>query len=277
MLYTLFFIVKVIGILLLSIIGLLLSLLAVVLLVPIRYKSAGSYYKTPLAEFSISWLFAILSIKIKIAGSNRTFSFQLFGRDFPKKKKRKKKKAKRDTETITTKETPKTSEETVQVPDKRPAAENQKEQGSASNDSLIRKIFIKLKYTFFKICDRLKAIRKSLISFTEFFNKEENKKTISLIKKELFVILKHIKPKKLRLKMRFGFEDPSYTGMFLGCLAVAKPLYQNNIQLIPDFENSVVEGEYTIKGRIYGIILLYVFIRLFLDKNLRRLVKQFMG
>lgn len=281
MLHVLFLILKIIGIFLAGILGIFLFLLLVVLFVPVRYKSEGSYYKTPLVNISLNWLLHIISIRVIIDSSGSKFTFKFFGIDpskikrISKKPNTSKKRKMKSIEKDAAKTKPKIPAERVKTPKETKAADEKQE--FPQKQGFIKRILQKFKYTFIKFCDKLKALKKSFVTFIEFIKDEENKKTIKFIKKELFVILKHIKPKILKLNVRFGFNDPSNTGILLGILSMLRFLYKKNIQLVPDFENAIVEGEYSIRGRIYGITMLVRFIKLYFDKNLRRLVKQFMG
>ena len=105
MLHILLFILKIIGILLLSILGLILLILALVLLVPVRYR-AGLQMRT-IAEYSAdgkaSWLLGLICLTGGYDGEQVKLDIRIFGHSLlhkkPKKQKKKRKKPpKRPTE-----------------------------------------------------------------------------------------------------------------------------------------------------------------------------------
>ena len=64
MLHIILFLLKIIGCILLTILGLILILLLIVLFVPIRYDVSGSYYNTPVFMGKVSWLFGAVKATI---------------------------------------------------------------------------------------------------------------------------------------------------------------------------------------------------------------------
>ena len=59
-------------------------------------------------------------------------------------------------------------------------------------------------------------------------------------------------------------------------LGMSIPLHKNCIQVSPAFENeeSFLEGEINMKGRIYGIVLLRTGIRIYFNKNIKHIINQ---
>ena len=99
MLHILLFILKIIGILLLSILGLILLILALVLLVPVRYR-AGLQMRT-IAEYSAdgkaSWLLGLICLTGGYDGEQVKLDIRIFGHSLlhkkPKKQKKRRKKS----------------------------------------------------------------------------------------------------------------------------------------------------------------------------------------
>ena len=94
MLHILLFILKIIGILLLSILGLILLILALVLLVPVRYR-AGLRMRT-IADYSadgkVSWLFGLICLTGGYDGEQVKLDIRIFGHSLLHKKPEKQKK-----------------------------------------------------------------------------------------------------------------------------------------------------------------------------------------
>ncbi len=93
MLAGLLFMLKCLGILILSIVLLVLAAFFLVLFSPIRYRLQGVYRKNLAGSFSVSWLFGILKVKgEKPAAEEMKTEIRLFGQPLGKKKKKKKRK-----------------------------------------------------------------------------------------------------------------------------------------------------------------------------------------
>lgn len=132
----------------------------------------------------------------------------------------------------------------------------------------------KIRVTFQKICAKLKEIKLKKDQLLEFINKEENRQTFRLIRRQVIRLLKHILPRKLQGMVRFGFDDPYTTGQVLTYISPFYGFYARHLQLIPVFEGKALEGSVKLKGRIRIGTILVIGVRVLLDKNFRRILKQ---
>jgi predicted DNA-binding protein (MmcQ/YjbR family) len=108
-----------------------------------------------------------------------------------------------------------------------------------------------------------------------FLDNEDNRKTLRLLKRQGFRLVRHVFPHRLRGEIRFGFDDPYTTGQILTWISPFYGLYAGKINLIPVFEEKALDGELSLKGRIrLGTILILV-VRVLLNKNFRRLLREF--
>lgn len=157
---------------------------------------------------------------------------------------------------------------------------------SSQREGFFRRIRAKLKTVlqriraFFK---KLKNIRQTFAHIMKkakwwmgFLRSEEMKEAFGLIKEQCTGLLKHIFPTRISGNAAFGCEDPAVTGMIIAVLGMSIPLHKNCIQVSPDFENeeSFLEGEVNMKGRIYGIVLLRTGIRIYFNKNIKHIINQ---
>ena len=94
--------------------------------------------------------------------------------------------------------------------------------------------------------------------FSEMLQDEENRELVHFLWEQLKRLLQKSRPKKYRFRVRYGFEDSETTGWLAVRLAVLYGLLGLDIELIPDFEESVFEGECMIKGkiRLVGILMI---------------------
>jgi hypothetical protein len=108
----------------------------------------------------------------------------------------------------------------------------------------------------------LKKIKNSNIK--SFINIYELKDLIIAFK----TIWKNIKPCRIIIKSRIGFEDPMYTGIFFALInqTVYMPK-EFEIKLIPIFNESIIEGSIDIKGKIWIIGILTAVIQLLVKKH----------
>ena len=288
-------ILKWLGILLLVLLGLVLTVLLAVLFVPVRYEAEGSFRGELLAKGQISWLWRLFSIQAVYDGDT-----EVSLRIFVVKPGRKKETAERTEKT----ETPdpvvtgsgKRPEEEVPVYESRPKAEvpaSEKHQGTeegikekvpaagtknAKNGQKKKRVrqslFQKIKVTFQRICGKLKTAEERWQKLMEFLEKEENKNTFRLLKRQVIRFFKHVLPGKVSGTVRFGFEDPYTTGRILTYISPFYGWYGRTIQVIPVFDEQVLDGELSLKGRIRIATLLFIGFQVWRDKNFRTLLKR---
>lgn len=145
----------------------------------------------------------------------------------------------------------------------------------------IKTIFQRIKDIFIKIREGLQAIRNIFSNIKakihlikEFLAIEDNRKGIGRVYAGLKKTLKHILPYKVKGVVRIGLDDPCSTGYLLGALSMAYPIYADKIQIIPDFQEEVLEGQVDAKGRIRAFTLLIIGIKLILNDNFKTLLKN---
>ena len=126
-----------------------------------------------------------------------------------------------------------------------------------------------------EIKNKLANGRQSFERMREIFTNEENREVFRLLVSRGRKLFRHVRPKKIKGKLQFGFSDPYRTGQVLTAVSPFYGLYAKELELIPDFEHEVLKGEISVKGRIRMGVVLWTGIRLFLNKNFRRLLKRF--
>lgn len=120
------------------------------------------------------------------------------------------------------------------------------------------------------ILDRFKGIRQEA-------SDERNHQAISHLWKELCYLLTHLKPKYVKAEISFSTGDPALTGEVTGALSLFPLIYRYDAHIYPDFlsEEFYIKGSLKMKGHITVFHLLIILIRLFFDKNVRRLYNKF--
>lgn len=290
-------ILKVIGIILLFILGILLLVIGVVLFIPIVYQCKASYDEQLTAKGKISWLFQLISFQfsfqdgefnqqirifIKLKNKDETESNEgamgqegntgQVGLEQPEAAARpmttqpqkvhtiaqeKQQVQERVKPPITSKELEKVSEER-----KRQMAPLKK----IKDIKEVKKITIKPVKR--KLPDILEKLRK-------IYYHPQRRYALHRLKSLLDKLWKHIKPKKLIVEAEFGLEDPSETGLWLGRIYSIKYLVDPDLKIFiqGNFDEAMFQGKGYIKGRIYGFYLLYIVIKCLRDKKLMSFVK----
>ena len=244
-------ILKILGIILLCIIGLLLLLLILVLVVPIRYRVEGAFTEEQkFAKGKVRWMFfrvlghfdkdeGLLG-EVKVAW----FTVKRFERKFGK-----------DEEVQVIEEAGgQTLEEAIQELEEKEAAEEQKkaevtkpaEAGKKADtggvppdqpkapeiDMTVGKDAPEEKKApgeevIDKIEDKWDKMNRKMSHLQQFWERPATQRTWERLKKILGKWMKHLKPTKAKVDMHFGFTSPATTGSMLGYMARFYPLYGN--------------------------------------------------
>lgn len=284
-------ILKIIGIVLLCILGLILTAIIVVLFVPVRYKIIADsdinevnkdYHVT--AKFS--WLLCLVRGRYNYPSEDglivKVGPFTVYGAE--KKEKPPKKKKKKDKETeMSVKEDASTSDSSKEEIIEKEIEDNSTEKediyiGSVKRKTLKEKII----YTWQKICDKInkvftkiKYILANIKKYIGIIQTVEFKEAFELCKGSLARLFRMIKPRKLKISGKVGMTSPDQTGYVCAAIGVISPFFKKQIHVIPDFDNFVIKGNVLIKGRIYIFVVLIVGIKVFFDKNIRKVVEMF--
>lgn len=122
-------------------------------------------------------------------------------------------------------------------------------------------------YTISKACDKIDLIQDTLESPTF-------ERAYKCARKDLFLILRHVMPKKVSADILLGLGDPATTAQVLAAVNVASAFIDYDIELEPDFDNKVVEADMDIKGRIALWRLVLSAARVYFNKDIRKVWKR---
>ena len=281
-----FTILKVIGIILLVVLALILTALLCVLFVPVKYRAVGSFENTDIrAKAHVSWLFHLFALHIEYADETDGYIRLAFVKrklfddaDSDYENDEKAAEASDDDvmdEAAKTETEDKVSENTGDEP-KISADENQhiKQQTKLTHQKTYKKRNKKSHKKQFK--EKSEKIKTGIGKLKREYGDERNKAAFSHLKKELFIILKRICPRRLKLTMVYSTGSPDTTGILLGILACFPVGYTNRWRITPDFEseNPYAKGSFDIKGHVIVISILAATLRILFDKNCRRLYNK---
>lgn len=108
----------------------------------------------------------------------------------------------------------------------------------------------------------------------ELWEKKSTQIAIDRLKKYISKLCKHISPRKKKINVRIGFEDPSQTGYFLAGLGVVYGVLGNMLNVNPNFEEEECKIDCVFSGRMNLLTLGIFFIRIVKDKAIKRLLKN---
>ena len=308
-----FTILKVIGIILLVVLALILTALFCVLFVPVKYRAVGSFDNTDIrAKAHASWLFHLFALHIEYAQETDGYIRLAFVKrklfddadsDYENDEKAAEASddnvmydaAKTETEDKVSENTGDESkipaDESEHITDEQAedectarthneyrsvTDENQhiKQQTKPTHQKTYKKPHKKSHKKQFK--DKSEKIKNCIYKLKREYSDERNKAAFSHLKKELFIILKRICPRRLKLTMVYSTGSPDTTGISLGVLACFPVGYTNRWRITPDFEseNPYAKGSFDIKGHVIVISILAATLRILFDKNCRRLYNR---
>ena len=126
----------------------------------------------------------------------------------------------------------------------------------------------KLENFFTKLREKKEAV-------LAFYYEEHNHQWFAAFWHRLKKLLLKILPRADRLYLHFGFEDPATTGQVLGGLSILYPICGEKMELCPEFNEEILEGEVKCHGRIRPVSLVIFAVKSFLNKQFFSMVKQF--
>lgn len=310
-----FTILKVIGIILLVVLALILAVVLCVLFVPVKYRAVGSFDNTDIrVKAHVSWILHLFALHIEYAREADGYIrlafvkkklFEDSDSDYEEYEEESdyendeydEKPAESDSgadnyETLyidsmddDAKEEDKVSENTgnkpeIPVDESEHITDEQTEDESAAQThqktykKRDKKLHKKSHKKQFK--DKSEKIKTGIDKLKREYSDERNKAAFSHLKKELFIILKRICPRRLRLTMVYSTGSPDTTGISLGILACFPVGYTNRWRITPDFESEkpYAKGSFDIKGHVIVISILAATLRILFDKNCRRLYNR---
>lgn len=294
MLSVVLLILKIIGIILLSVIGLILLLCLFLLLVPLKYQINGEVHnnlESIKASADAKWLLGMAKGDICYEGAEIAWKanflwWKISSEDEeeaevqevpvekPKVQEVKKEELKKVQEVPTEKSTTQKVSEEKKTTTKKQHKKQQKKRRESSKNQKKTKDKFNLTRTIREFCDKIKEIIKKKEKVMEFFYDSGNQHTIQKLKVECVYLWRYLKPRIFKIIGKIGFEDPATTGKVLGVLGVLYSIYGNNIEVEPNFEEPIYDGEVYIAGKTRLCFFAKTAVVLLLDKQVMRSINN---
>ena len=120
--------------------------------------------------------------------------------------------------------------------------------------------------------DQWNKIKKYIKYYWKVLNHPSVKPTLKLFWDLMIKMMKHVWPRKWRLKIKYGDEDPYLTGKVHGYICMARGLFGREIDFTPVWDENIFEFDGYVKGRIQLIVFLMFAFKIFANRHLRKLV-----
>ena len=295
MLHFFLLILKIIGWMLLAILGILVLLVCVVLFVPVRYELEGKCngtIETLNVKFRFSFLLHFLAGTVCYSEEKSTWNLRIawkhFGnadtelRETPIKRSIESESSVNETKNkeINIPEKTIKNEGTVskdvsnkgtrKVTDKAPDQTGEVKKTVPKKESILDKI----EYKYKKIRDKLREIIRKKEKVLGFLTNEIHQAAFLKVVSELKRLLLRLRPQKIVGEIEFGFDDPAWTGQALAGISILYPYFADCFQVIPDFEEKKLRGQIEIKGKITAKNFVALGLHVILDKNVRMTLRH---
>lgn len=274
-------IITLIGIILLVILGLILVLLLLVLFFPVSYRVQGKKdAETLRIAVRLDWLFGLIRGRYLYPNPGKVVVKLLWFTLYDSSAEaieiqtpQQEQKSYQDNSSLEMTESTKGTEamtDSAQNTEKDRAMDSEAEQEKGLKGFITAK-YEKIKYTISKIYDNIKHIWDNITFYRDLFQEEETKALLMHGIERLRKIFKNIRPRKLRGNVLFGTGSPDTTGYILAVCGIFSPMYGGNINITPNFEQTVLLGDFYIAGHITIFQVAFHSLMLIFDKRLKRL------
>ena len=130
--------------------------------------------------------------------------------------------------------------------------------------SKIRERIKKFGFLFFRLSSIMDLVKDSSV-----------RNTVKKLLKETVRMVRYVGPKKITGTLEFGTGDPASTGLILGGVSLMRTAHRKGVSITPNFEEKCLVGNCELRGRIRGVYFVRMAIRIWFDKEVRRLWKRY--
>ncbi|MBO4902511.1 MAG: hypothetical protein J5518_06940 [Lachnospiraceae bacterium] len=274
-------VLKILGITLLSLIGLVLLIACLILFVPVRYRAESAYVSDVDLNVRLSWLLHLVTFRYTLSKDKTEKQLRILGIPVSKRKKKEKSTKRRKKEEKPLDRVPKEDEITLEgFEDKQPSVPEPAAESQQDGVEEEKKGFYgKLKEYIAVVRDFILHFREKILHYENkiktiisLFTDEAKKETLTDALTQVVIILKAIRPRKCTGHFRFGFAEPDTTGKILAIASILYPFIGKSFSIEPYFDREILEGDLFVRGRVFVITLLIAGWKLYFNKDLRKIL-----
>lgn len=283
-LHIVMFILKILCMILLAV----LALVLLALFFPVKYTGKTEFKDRTVAyRVCAGWLFRLLYADFSGENDGGVITIRVLGipvkRFYPfgtpeseKAKSREEKDAKKEPDTERqTKENPKSE---TKGTSKSETGRNSKSVAKEKFSEKIGRIYRNVKSRWNDFYTSVKDKKEKVSEFQKVLKSKVTRRAFQFAKVNIPKLLRHIRPRRFQSDVTFGAKTPDRTGQALGLIGVTFPVLKiplDKVQITPDFERQVLEGTVTFKGYMLCGVVLYYILKLYFNRDIRRLMKKF--
>lgn len=130
-------------------------------------------------------------------------------------------------------------------------------------------------YTLKGICDKIKTIWENIDYYLTVLKGDAFRESFALCKEELGAVFSYIRPRKIKAELIIGMGDPASTAQILSYYGMLYPLLGDCVSVTPDFDEKRIEGTVFIKGKVKLFTFVKAAVRIYFNKDIRKLLKLF--
>lgn len=156
-----------------------------------------------------------------------------------------------------------------------------KKQKSKKNKKKLN-IFAKIEEIKEKIEAKWTAFKEDFLSLNnkkeavlKFINAEGTADGIFYLLTQSKILIKMILPKKIKGWLRFGTGDVYTEGQYLTYLCFVYPLYAGKFDILPEWDEEVIEVDASFSGKIRMFAMLLIGLKLLFSKKVKALLRNF--
>ena len=322
-------ILKIIGFVLLGILGLILFIILLVMLWPFQYRIEADYHAKFKAKAVVSFLFHFVRVIFTFEDGNpllvaRVLWFQVYKNDFSEEEIDESEFApeydvsldlildentssEEKTENSAYEETEEISEEGIPEEESKKSENTEPEEeylGPSKEEidkfmaselppespkSIIDEFFDRIENLISNFKEKCYNLKRSIKEYRKkvryyyklikYYYKVLHYKSMEpafrMVKKTIIGILKHVRPRKVRITLHYGADNPADTANAVAIYSMIYPYFRKQIHLDADFNQAIIEGNGYIKGHFQLCVLAFYAIRAYLNKHVRKMIKLF--
>ena len=166
--------------------------------------------------------------------------------------------------------------------DKKQKSKKNKKEKSKKTKKKKLSIFVKIEEVKGKAKKKWEAFKETFFSLNNkkdavlrFINAEGTAEGIFYLLIQSKILLKMMLPKKINGWLRFGTGDVYTEGQYLTYLCFLYPLYAGKFEIIPEWDEEVIEVDASFSGKIRMFAILVIGLKLLFSKKVKALLRNF--
>lgn len=169
-----------------------------------------------------------------------------------------------------------------EIPDTDHASDTEEKQSAHSPDLKkllrlfhnVKKCVANIQYTITSLCDKIKNNLHNIQYYKEILESKTFRQALALCRSELGELLSHMKPRKFDADWIIGTGDPLLNSELQAVYGIFFPAVGKQLRIVFDYDVRHIEGELFIKGHIRTITLIRAAVKLYFNKDIKKLIHQ---